>query len=1170
MNGGTCDGNRRCRCTPQYTGSSCTRPVCQPSCQNGGTCIAPNQCVCDVTYTGPTCAVPLCSYHSPCFPGSCSDFKHCQCNSGFTGSYGLNCCKTMTTDMVPIITKCSSYLAFIERTGKRREMYRFATDSSKPNSTEIDTLWINQKRYNFFNVRFSAMFTPPGNMMRPNYVQEFKLGIVSGQIQVDLTKVDRNDPSKQFVSINKTTLNCPYNPGSLNPDTSVYWCNFTDSNFDRLLEHGDNLTISVIATNGGFRKLNKPNSPVQDTFIGQKSTKATRFRFDFVKPQHCITDGKCNQTPFTVLQDITKSRLSFSWDGWSDDMSGVHGFSIQEFLLKPNGNVQPNLTEPDPWHAKNTFQLDVDARSFHHTPSEPGMYSYILNVMDTANNTEFARSLVLYDPDSTITLASNSSSFTVASGVKETNYTWQDNLDRSINAVWKGHFRNKFQEDNKLLIPVSTYMNYDFYTMKARYVLPLLDDMDGNRTLKGIKNVHGIVRFEYAYRNANQGTDNPSILSAVDDIFSETQTFNLSRRDGDGINIWVKATDVMGNTKIDKTQIYFDSTPPRPLTKTDVLFTPNTNVSKYPFSSRLKVLTRDEDSGIYRVHWRLISNNSGVVFKSGFIEGNKSKSDPGYSNGYQIPKGEFFYNSHILDINNCWMVVAKKEFQTEFVMLELTVYNMAMKATHYNHTITDLASLYGMDQYSGPMHLHVAATYDNGVRLKWTIAPSCYNRKKTILQYQSSNGQKFSFNISNDADWVDLTGLDSDTSYNLSFVTKYNGGEVSDPVLLSFKTNESPPTLTGGAIAGIVIVILLLLGGVIFMVTMWRMGRLSRMKQGVQRRVTVVRTRINNRFSSAHTNPAYEDDIYIYGNMAINETNRWVLPSSTIGIESLITSGRFADIYKAMYRPKGNNERKGIVVAKILKSGYSEENALTMRAKINFFGTEVGEHQNILLFIGAVIDNNAMGPYMILEYCEKGQLRDWLMQQKNSTSEDTIEQLYRIIYGISKGMCHLETKKIVHKKLAARNILLTDELEPKICGYGPEPNQKENNDADGNVKSDDKERIPLKWTAPESLTTMRDATTKSDVWSFGIVVWEIFSFGESPYPGIRSRQIKEEIKNGYRMKRPEFANDFYYKLMQQCWQAKPKQRPTFKEIMGDIGKTFSSAPSDEYYYYSEK
>lgn len=103
------------------------------------------------------------------------------------------------------------------------------------------------------------------------------------------------------------------------------------------------------------------------------------------------------------------------------------------------------------------------------------------------------------------------------------------------------------------------------------------------------------------------------------------------------------------------------------------------------------------------------------------------------------------------------------------------------------------------------MHLHVAATYDNGVRLKWTIAPSCYNRNKTILQYQSSDGQKFSLNIANDADRVDLTGLNSDTSYNLTFVTKYKGGEVSDPVLLFFKTNESPPALTGGAIAGIAI-----------------------------------------------------------------------------------------------------------------------------------------------------------------------------------------------------------------------------------------------------------------------------------------------------------------------------------------------------------------------------
>ena len=277
-----------------------------------------------------------------------------------------------------------------------------------------------------------------------------------------------------------------------------------------------------------------------------------------------------------------------TWDGWSDDMSGIHGFSIQEYLLKPNKVVPPNLTEPDPWHAKSTFQLNASSNTFSRTPSEPGMYSYILNVMDSANNTEFARSLVLYDPLSEVSISDDASSIVVISCVEETKHTWQDNLILNVTVSWKGHFRNKFIENNKLLIPVSSYMNYDFYTRESRYVLPILDDLDGKRTLKGIQNVHGIVQFEYAYRHVNLGSKYPSDRewNDVDNTFSETQTFNLSRKDGDGINIWIKATDVLGNTKIDHTKMYFDSTPPGSLTEADVLFTPNTNISKYPFSSR--------------------------------------------------------------------------------------------------------------------------------------------------------------------------------------------------------------------------------------------------------------------------------------------------------------------------------------------------------------------------------------------------------------------------------------------------------------------------------------------------------------------------------------------------------------------------------------------------------
>lgn len=209
------------------------------------------------------------------------------------------------------------------------------------------------------------------------------------------------------------------------------------------------------------------------------------------------------------------------------------------------------------------------------------------------------------------------------------------------------------------------------------------------------------------------------------------------------------------------------------------------------------------------------------------------------------------------------MVVAKKDFQTEFVMLELTVYNMALKSTTYNHTVSQYAisnffssknsqnidvfmfvcfvfcrsqtyhhlmewinvshlSLYSTIQNqvlyvpyyrnlmlfsnlqsdSGPMNLHVAEVYDKSVRLKWTVAPSCYQRTNIILNYCSSDGQTVTRNISIYQDWIDLASLDPETTYNLTFVTYY-GNERSDPVPLLFTTQESPSALTGGAIAGI-------------------------------------------------------------------------------------------------------------------------------------------------------------------------------------------------------------------------------------------------------------------------------------------------------------------------------------------------------------------------------
>ena len=91
-----------------------------------------------------------------------------------------------------MITRCTSILANIDRTGQKMEKYRFVTDSSEPNSTRVDTMWVNQKDYNYINVEFAAIFTAPENLIKPAYVSEFKFGIVSGKINVGLHKVDRH------------------------------------------------------------------------------------------------------------------------------------------------------------------------------------------------------------------------------------------------------------------------------------------------------------------------------------------------------------------------------------------------------------------------------------------------------------------------------------------------------------------------------------------------------------------------------------------------------------------------------------------------------------------------------------------------------------------------------------------------------------------------------------------------------------------------------------------------------------------------------------------------------------------------------------------------------------------------------------------------------------------
>ncbi|XP_048398335.1 mast/stem cell growth factor receptor Kit-like [Stegostoma tigrinum] len=171
-----------------------------------------------------------------------------------------------------------------------------------------------------------------------------------------------------------------------------------------------------------------------------------------------------------------------------------------------------------------------------------------------------------------------------------------------------------------------------------------------------------------------------------------------------------------------------------------------------------------------------------------------------------------------------------------------------------------------------------------------------------------------------------------------------------------------------------------------------------------------------------------------------------------------------------------------------------------------------------------------------------------------------IEDLLIFSYQVAKGMNFLSSKNCIHRDLAARNILLTNGQIAKICDFGLARDIR--NDSNYVVKGN--ARLPVKWMAPESIFDCV-YTFESDVWSYGILLWEIFSLGSSPYPGIPvDNKFYKMIKEGYRMLSPELASTELYEVMKACWDADALRRPTFEQVVEMIEGQLSETSKHKY------
>ncbi|XP_073685382.1 ephrin type-A receptor 5 [Garra rufa] len=286
----------------------------------------------------------------------------------------------------------------------------------------------------------------------------------------------------------------------------------------------------------------------------------------------------------------------------------------------------------------------------------------------------------------------------------------------------------------------------------------------------------------------------------------------------------------------------------------------------------------------------------------------------------------------------------------------------------------------------------------------------------------------------------------------------------------------------------------------------------------------------------------YEDP-----NQAVHEFAKEI-DVSCITIERVIGAGEFGEVCSGLLRLPGKREIP--VAIKTLKAGYTEKQRRDFLGEASIMGQF--EHPNIIHLKGVVTKSK---PVMIItEYMENGSLDTFL---KKNDGQFTVIQLVGMLRGIASGMRYLSEMGYVHRDLAARNILVNSNLVCKVSDFGLSRVLEDDPEAAYTTRGG---KIPIRWTAPEAIA-YRKFTSASDVWSYGIVMWEVMSYGERPYWEMSNQDVIKAVEENYRLPGPMDCPTALYHLMMDCWQKDRNSRPKFEEIVSLLDKLIRNPSS---------
>eukprot|EP00074_Homo_sapiens_P059261 XP_006716373.1 fibroblast growth factor receptor 1 isoform X18 [Homo sapiens] len=290
------------------------------------------------------------------------------------------------------------------------------------------------------------------------------------------------------------------------------------------------------------------------------------------------------------------------------------------------------------------------------------------------------------------------------------------------------------------------------------------------------------------------------------------------------------------------------------------------------------------------------------------------------------------------------------------------------------------------------------------------------------------------------------------------------------------------------------------------------------------------------------------------------EDPRWELPRDRLVLGKPLGEGCFGQVVlaEAIGLDKDKPNRVTKVAVKMLKSDATEKDLSDLISEMEMMKM-IGKHKNIINLLGACTQDGPL--YVIVEYASKGNLREYLQARRppgleycynpshNPEEQLSSKDLVSCAYQVARGMEYLASKKCIHRDLAARNVLVTEDNVMKIADFGL---ARDIHHIDYYKKTTNG-RLPVKWMAPEALFD-RIYTHQSDVWSFGVLLWEIFTLGGSPYPGVPVEELFKLLKEGHRMDKPSNCTNELYMMMRDCWHAVPSQRPTFKQLVEDLDR----------------